>query len=90
VRELRFTPSAPGAHAARTAEGAAIAWLAVNTPAGESDVRRGPSLVETQARIAPERMTRTWPLALPVLGAAVAVVAVAGVLSARGRQDATA
>lgn len=84
IGALTFAPTAPGAYAARAASGPVAAWVAVNTPLPESDVRRGASLVATQAKIAPERMTQRTPLWLPSMGAALWLLLVAGVVG-RGR-----
>ncbi len=77
TREVRFTPESAGAYAVRAEGAPPVAWAAVNPPTTESDVRRGASLVATQARIAPDRMTRRWGLSMPLLFAGVIVVALA-------------
>lgn len=84
VGAVDFSPTRPGAYAARAASGPPAAWVAVNTPPAESDVRRGASLVETQAKIAPDRMVRRTPLSLPSMGLALGFLVMAAVLG-RGR-----
>ncbi len=86
VGALTFTPAAPGAYAAVPAGLPPLAWVAVNTSPAESDVRRGPSLVEVQAEIAPERLRRTFDLDLPLFGAGAALLLGAAALG-RGRSD---
>ena len=68
VGVLSFTPAQPGAYAAVPAGLPPLAWVAVNTSTTESDVRRGEGLVEVQARVAPERLQRTFDLDLPLFG----------------------
>lgn len=86
VGTLAFVPNQPGAYAAVPAGLPPLAWVAVNTAVGESDVRRGPGLVEVQAQIAPERLTHTFDLDLPLIGAAGGLLLMAGVLG-RGRSE---
>ncbi len=84
IGSLTFTPRLPGAYSAVSPGLPALAWVAVNTDPEESDVTRGTSLVEAQARIAPERLQRTFELGQPLLAAGVAVLLGAGFLG-RGR-----
>ncbi|MDP2312569.1 MAG: VWA domain-containing protein [Pseudomonadota bacterium] len=86
IGTLGFTPARPGAYAAVPTGLPPLAWVAVNTSASESDVRRGTSLVEAQAEIAPERLRRTFDLDLPLVGAGVALLIGAGLLG-RGRSE---
>ena len=78
---VRFTPDSPGAYLLESPGAPPLAWIAVNTDPLESDVRPGPGLVETAARVDPENFERRIPLApalllagllLAVLGAALA------------------
>lgn len=86
IGALTFTPRAPGGYAAVPAGLPPLAWVAVNTHPTESDVRRGPSLVEVQAEIAPERLRRTFDLDLPLFGAGAALLLAAAALG-RGRSE---
>ena len=86
IGSLSFTPEVPGAYAAVPTGLPPLAWVAVNTAVGESDVRRGTSLVEAQAKIAPERLRRTFDLDIPLFGAGVALLLGAAALG-RGRSD---
>ena len=75
---VAFTPETPGAYAIGRSDEPPVAWVAVNTPASESDIRADESFEEAKARIDPERARREVPLdALLVLVAAVALVAAA-------------
>lgn len=71
--ELRFLVDAPGDWRVLSAAGPPIAWVAVNVDPRESDVRPGPSLVETAAEIDPERFLRRAELAPWLLAAALGV-----------------
>lgn len=76
---VRFTPDAPGAYLLESPGAPPLAWIAVNTDPVESDVRPGPSLVETAARVDPERFQRRvalspWLLLVGLLLAALAAV----------------
>lgn len=83
-RSLTFVGALPGAYAARVGEDPPLAWAAVNPPLAESDVRRGASLVATQAKLDPERQMARLPLSTGLAGAALGCLLVAGVLG-RGR-----
>ncbi|MFZ5476603.1 MAG: VWA domain-containing protein [Myxococcota bacterium] len=80
-----LSPAEPGGYSV-AAGGPPVAWVAVNTPAAESDVRATSSLVETQARLAPDRMLERHPLALPLVALGAAAMLLAGVVG-RGRSD---
>ncbi len=86
IGTLTFTPAVPGGYAAVPAGLPPLAWVAVNTNAAESDVRRGASLVEVQAEVAPERLRRTFNLDLPLFGAGAALLLGAAALG-RGRNE---
>ncbi len=70
---VRFVPERAGAYVVEAPGAPPLAWVAVNTDPIESDVRRGPSLVETAARVDPERFQRKTPLAPWLLLGAVAL-----------------
>ncbi len=55
---IRFTPRRPGSYTVSIEGGPPIAWVAVNPPAPESDVRRQTGLAEVEAAIDPTRLTR--------------------------------
>ncbi len=86
IGALSFTTAVPGAYAAAPAGMPPLAWVAVNTSAAESDVRRPTSLVRAEAEIAPERLRQTADLDVPLLGAGVALLFVASLLG-RGRNE---
>lgn len=83
-RQLRFQPGTPGAYAARVGDAPPLAWAAVNSPLAESDVRRGASLLKTQAELDPERQLARLELSGGAAGAALGLLLLAGVLG-RGR-----
>jgi len=56
--ELSFLPKDAGAYRLYTPGAPSLAWIAVNTDAMESDVRPGPSLLETAAEVDPERFMK--------------------------------
>jgi hypothetical protein len=68
--ELRFTPSRAGAYRVEVPGAPPLAWAAVRLDAAESDVRAGPPLLETAARVDPERYLRRVRFAPWLLGAA--------------------
>jgi hypothetical protein len=86
IGALTFTPSLQGAYAAVPAGLPPLAWVAVNTAPAESDIRRGASLVEVQAKIAPERLRRTFDLDLPLMGVGIALLFGVAALG-RGRSE---
>jgi hypothetical protein len=71
--ELRFTPARAGAYRVEVPGAPALAWAAVRLDAGESDVRPGPALLETAARVDPERYLRRIRFAPWLLGVAAAL-----------------
>ncbi len=87
-RTVGFVPNVPGAWSIRRADGTVAAWIAVQVPTNESDVRPGESLLASQAKIAPERMLRRWPLTTWLYVAAAGVL-VADAWMGRGRAAAT-
>ncbi|MEC7946496.1 MAG: VWA domain-containing protein [Myxococcota bacterium] len=83
---IRFTPDAPGAYVLETPGAPALAWIAVNTDPVESDVTPGPGLVETAAKVDPERFQRRIPLSpWLLLGGLVLAALAAGLAHLRGR-----
>ncbi len=85
-REVRFVPDVPGAWTVKGGDGRLVAQVAVNTPLVESDLRSGVSLTETQAKIAPERMTRRYALTSALVLLAAALLALAGWVG-RGKHE---
>ena len=82
----RFTPDLPGPYLLETPGAPPLAWVAVNTDPTESDVRPGPGLVETAARVDPERFEQRTPLSPWLLLAGLALAALAaGLAWLRGR-----
>ncbi|MSQ02364.1 MAG: VWA domain-containing protein [Myxococcales bacterium] len=57
-----FVPESPGAYAVGRADEPAQAWVAVNTPVLESDIRADRAIEAVQAEIDPERSQRRVPL----------------------------
>ena len=84
-RTVSFVPNAPGAWSIRRADGTVAAWIAVQVPTSESDVRRGEGLLASQAKLAPDRMLRRWPLATWLYLAAAGTLVAASWIG-RGRQ----
>lgn len=82
---LRFVPMLPGAHTVKTAEGPPMAWVAVNTPASESDIRQTTTLQEARLASLPDTLQRHISLVPGLLLAAIAALAGAAILG--GRRD---
>jgi hypothetical protein len=59
---VRFVPQRSGAYVIESPGAPPLAWVAVNTDPVESDVRPGPSLAETAARVDPERFLQRFAL----------------------------
>lgn len=83
---VHFTPSQAGSYAVQTPGAPPLAWVAVNVDPTESDVRPGPSLIETAAEIDPERFLHRFGLA-PWLLLGGLVLALLQALLARPRQE---
>ena len=66
-----FTPKKAGAYSMSTAGAPPLAWVAVNVDPTESDVRPGPSLLETAAEIDPENFLQKAALSPWLLLAAL-------------------
>lgn len=82
---LFFTPARPGAYVLRIEAAPPLAWVAVNVDSVESDVRRYDSVMEAEARIAPERFLKHIDLTPWLLAAALALALLIALLALRGR-----
>lgn len=80
---LSFTPSVPGAYELASRGAPALAWVAVNTPPEESDVRRYDSIAAAEAEIAPDLFTRRLELAPWLLVLALGVLVAQALLATR-------
>ena len=76
--ELRFVPADPGGYAVGRPGEPPAAWVAVNTPLAESDVRPDLTLDEARTRIDAGRSRRVVALDVPL------VLSCAGLLTAAG------
>jgi len=81
---LLFTASKPGAYQIVLENAPPLAWVAVNTPPDESDVRSYDSVAKAEAAIDPEMFTRTIDLGGGLLGLGLALLALSALLSAKG------
>lgn len=63
-----FTPSVSGAYALSVADAPPLAWVAVNVPASESDVRVYDTVAATEAELEPELFTQRIDLSPWFLG----------------------
>lgn len=86
--ELRFVPELPGGFAVGRPAEPPAAWVAVNTPLVESDVRADLSLDEARSRIDAGRSRRLLPLDVPLVVGCAGLLAAAGLVAARRREDA--
>jgi hypothetical protein len=82
---LLFTPEQPGAYALTLADAPPLAWVAVNTDPGESDVRSYDDVARVEREIDPELLVRRVELARPVLGLGLVLVLLQALLAARGQ-----
>jgi hypothetical protein len=78
-----FTPDRAGAYQLGAEGAPALAWIAVNTPPEESDVRRYDSIAAAEAAIAPELFLRRIELAPALLAAALLLLAGSSLLALR-------
>ena len=78
-----------GAYEVEMAGAPALAWVAVNVDPQESDVRPGPSLIETAAEIDPERFLVRLDLGAGLLGGALLLALLQALVAARRREDPT-
>jgi hypothetical protein len=83
---IAFTPLEPGAYQVGVAGQPPRARVAINAPVAESDVRRPSTLAAVESRVDPARSSRRIPLAPWALGAAAALLVLAGWLG-RGRAE---
>ncbi len=68
---LVFVPRQPGAHTLSLPGSPPLAWVAVNTPPEESDVRRYEHLATVEAQLAPQLLQRRVGLGTGALGLAL-------------------
>ncbi len=85
---VTFTPETPGAYAVGRAGEPPVAWVAVNVPARESDVRPDESFEAAKVRLDPERVRRRVALDAGLVVAAALLLAGAAALGARSPKDA--
>ncbi len=71
---VSFTPDRPGAYTVGLSGAPPLAWVAVNIPPAESDIRRPVELAAVESEVAPELFARSVPLGpWLLLGALVAL-----------------
>ncbi len=80
---LRFLPELAGAYAVGPADEPPTAWVAVNVPQAESDVRPDESFADAQARLQPDKVSRTVALDAAFVLAGLGLLAGAGWLARR-------
>jgi hypothetical protein len=85
--ELRFTPEKPGAYSLVLENAPPLAWVAVNAPPGESDVRRYGSLARAEQELKPELFTRRVDLAPGLLVAGALLLLMQAALGVRGSAE---
>jgi len=83
---VSFRVDAAGAYVVETPGAPPLAWVAANVDPIESDVRPGPSLIETAADVDPERFLRHFEMAPWLLGLAL-LLSVIQALLAGPRRD---
>jgi len=81
---VSFTPDRPGAYSAGLPGAPPLAWIAVNVPPAESDIRRPVELAAVESEIAPELFARSIPLGPGLLLGALALLCLQA-FSARSR-----
>jgi hypothetical protein len=81
---LLFTADRPGAYALQVEEMPALAWVAVNTPVEESDVRRSQSIARVEQELRPELFLRRIDLSPWLLAAAMVLLVTQAAASLRG------
>ena len=86
---VSFEPIKAGAYLVETPGAPPLAWVAVNVDPQESDVRPGPSLIETAAEIDPERFLVRLDLGAGLLGGALLLALLQALVAARRREDPT-
>jgi hypothetical protein len=87
---LWFTPPAPGAYQVQPDSAPTAVWVAVNTPAQESDVRRYGSLAAAEAAVAPHLFERHVELGPWLLLVCVGLLVAQAVLAVRSAQTVAA
>jgi hypothetical protein len=87
---LWFTPPAPGAYQVQPDSAPTAVWVAVNTPAQESDVRRYGSLAAADAAVAPHLFERHVELGPWLLLVCVGLLVAQAVLAVRSAQTVAA
>jgi hypothetical protein len=80
---VRWIPPLPGAYTVLSPDGRAVAQLAVQPSAGESDVRRSTSIVAVGQSASPDLYTRALPLGDGLAWAALLTSAGAALFAAR-------
>lgn len=86
---VSFEPIKAGAYLVETPGAPPLAWVAVNVDPQESDVRPGPSLIETAAEIDPERFLVRLDLGEGLLGGALLLALLQALVASRRREDPT-
>ena len=81
---LLFTPDRSGAYEVRVESAPPLAWVAVNTPAEESDVRRYDSIAAAEAEIAPDLFVRHIDLSPLMFAFSILLLLVQGLMARRG------
>lgn len=83
-RSIVFTPKTAGAYQLSLPDAPPLAWIAVNVPPDESDVRVYKSVSRTEAELEPELFIRRIDLTPSLLGLAIAMLLAQALVSARG------
>lgn len=86
--ELRFDPDRPGAYAVTVENAPPIAFVAVNTALGESDVRRSDGIAKAEQRLAPDLFKVQVDLSPYLLALALALAVAQALMAAFGRETA--
>lgn len=81
--KLLFVPDRPGAYRLEIESAPPLAWIAVNTPPEESDVRRYDSIAKAERELDPELFLRHVDLSPWLFAGALALGLVQGLLSLR-------
>jgi len=84
--QLRFRPRVPGAYTLSLPGAPPLAWVAVNTPPAESDVRRHAALASVERALDPSRLMRRVGLGAPLLGLALALLLLQALLAVPWRK----
>ncbi len=81
---LVFTPEVAGAYQMKLADAPPLAWIAVNVPPNESDVRVYKSVRASEEELEPELFTRRIDLTPTFLGLAIFMLLAQALLAVRG------